>query len=160
MFALNLLITSNWHWIWFTIATFFNKCPNPFLWWGEGGGIWESLQILQASTLNWPPKRRKVKKFGGDQSSNNRMSILSKKCLLQKIEGAPRGLWPPRVPSALGLAPRAVQPALARMNTVSDEWMLAAFCVPWLLHCVWPLPPAKLEQHFCIVFYRWTPMNE
>ena len=60
-------------------------------------------------------------KIWGYQSSNNRMSILSKKCLLQKIEGAPRGPWPTRVPSALGLAPRAVQPALARMNTVSDE---------------------------------------
>ena len=54
----------------------------------------------------------KVEKFGGDQSSSNRISILRKKCLLQKIEGAP--LPPdPKFRSALGLAPRAVPPALA-----------------------------------------------
>ena len=53
-----------------------------------------------------------VQKIWGDQSSNNRISILREKGLLQKSRG-PLCPLTPRVPSALGLAPRAVPPALA-----------------------------------------------
>ena len=87
IFFLNLLITSNWQWIWFTIATFFNKCPNPFLRWGWGRG---DLRILTNSAGIHPElssEKAEGQKIWRDQSSFNRIYILRENGLFQKSRG-------------------------------------------------------------------------